>query len=110
MSNQTASIVPRRRRDDIPPPAPLDPYVLVFLRWLESRDRPPNVTTLARHAAAGLDWPLPFAEAIVVAARTRRLLTVVETNARGGYFIGLSNRANDWLERDARTAVSGHDS
>jgi hypothetical protein len=102
MSNQTASIVPRRRRDEIPPTAPLDPYVISLLRWIGSRNRPPSMTTLAKQAAAGLDWPLPFAEAIVVAARTRRFLAVVEMGSRGGYTVGLSKRGSDWLERIAR--------
>jgi hypothetical protein len=97
MSNQTASIVPRRPREAIPPSSPLDPYVTVLLHWIEDREQPPNMNTLAKLAAADLDWPLPFTEAIVVAARTRRLLAMIQATARGGFTVGLSQRGIDWL-------------
>ena len=101
MSSQSPPIVPRRRRDDVPPPAPLDPYVTTLLRWIESSDRRLNPNTLAKVASAELGWPLPFAEAVVTATRARRLLTLVQAKTRGGYAIGLSRRGQAWLERAA---------
>ena len=99
MANQSVSIVPRGRRDDIPPLAPLDPYVTSLLRWIDERDQRLNPNTLAKHAASALGWPLPFAEAIVTATRARRLTTLVQANTRGGFRIGLTRRGHDWLER-----------
>ena len=55
------------------------------------------MNTLAKQAAADLDLPLPFMEAIVVAARTRRLLAVIPATARGGFAVSLSQRGVDWL-------------
>jgi hypothetical protein len=101
MANQSMSIVPRGRRDDISRPAPLDPYVLSLLRWIDARDQRLNPNTLAKQAASALGWPLPFAEAIVTATRARRLLTLVQATSRGGYRIGLTRRGHAWLERSA---------
>jgi hypothetical protein len=106
MANQSVSIVPRGRRDDSSPPAPLDPYVISLLRWIESRDQRLNPNTLAKQAASALNWPLPFAEAIVTATRARRLLTLVQANTRGGYRIGLTRRGHAWLERSATSIQS----
>lgn len=101
MANDSTPIVPRGRRDDIAPPAPLDPYVMSLLRWIDRCDQRLNPNTLAKQAASALGWPLPFAEAIVTATRARRLLTLIQANARGGYRIGLTRRGQAWLERSA---------
>ena len=103
MANQSVPIVPRGRRDEVHPPAPLDPYVTAFLRWVETRENRPNPNRLAKQAASDLGWPLPFAEAIVTATRARRLLTLVAANARGGFRIGLTRRGHAWLERSLST-------
>jgi hypothetical protein len=100
MSNQKATIVPRKRRDEVPPPAPLDPYVILLLRWVASHEQRLNPNTLAKQASIALDWPLPFAEAIVTATRARRLLSMLEVTARGGYGIGLTSRGRAWLDHD----------
>ena len=106
MNDQPPAIVPRGRRDEIPPPAPLDPYVTTLLRWIWASDNRLNLKTLAKQAAAGLEWPLPFAEAVVTATRARRLLTLHQMNTRGGYAVGLSKRGRAWLERDPTEAAA----
>ena len=99
MSNSNASIVPRHRRDEVPPAAPLDPYVTELVRWIAERDKPVNPNTLAKQAAAAFNWPPPFAEAVLIATRARRLLTLVQTTSRGES-VGLSRRGRLWLEHD----------
>lgn len=107
MSNSNATIVPRRRRDEVPPSAPLDPYVTALIRWIAARDQRVNDNTLAKQAAAAFDWPLPFAETVLTATRARRLLTLQEVSSRGGYGVGLSKRGRQWLEQDnSRNAES----
>jgi hypothetical protein len=98
MSNMNATIVPRRRRDETPPVAPLDPFVTDVVRWIDAQDRRLDPNTIAKQAAAEFSWPQPFAEAVLTAVRARRLLTLVQVNNRGGYGVGLSNRGSQWLE------------
>jgi hypothetical protein len=96
MSDPSAS-PPRRQRNPVAPPAVLDPYVTDLLRWIEAQDNGVNPNTMARQAAANLDWPLPFAEAVVTAARGRRLLTLLDITVRGGDRAGLSGRGREWV-------------
>lgn len=107
MSNRTPPIVPRRRRDEAPPPAPLDPYVTQLIQWIASRDHRINPNSLAKQAASALDWPQPFADVIVTAARARRLLTLVQVSERGGYRVGLSSRGRAWLDRAGASQTPG---
>jgi hypothetical protein len=100
MNNENAAIVPRKRRDEVSPPAPLDSYVILLLRWVASHEQRLNPNTLAKQVSVALDWPLPFAEAIVTAARARRLLSLLQVNTRGGYGIDLTARGRTWLERE----------
>src|SRR5262245_47497986 len=99
MNDLPDTIVPRGRRDQIPPSAPLDPYVTELLQWIQSRDNRLNLNTIATQAAKDLGWPGPFAEAVVTATRARRLFTFYQVNARGGYGVGLSEGGRAWLER-----------
>jgi hypothetical protein len=99
MSNSNASIVPRHRRDEVPPSAPLDPYVTELVRWIAERDKPVNPNSLAKQAAAAFDWPPPFAEAVLIATRARRLLTLLQATSRGES-VGLSRRGRQWLEHE----------
>jgi hypothetical protein len=99
MSNVNATIVPRRRRDETPPAAPLDPYVTEVVRWIDAHEKRLSPNTLAKQAAVNFAWPPAFADAVITAVRARRLLTLVQANARGGYGVGLSTRGRQWLER-----------
>jgi hypothetical protein len=98
MSDSTAT-QPRRPRIDTAPPSVLDPFVTDLLRWIERQEKGVNPNTMAKQAAAAIGWPLPFAEAVVVAARGRRLLTMLDVTVRGGYRSGLSERGRAWLSR-----------
>lgn len=105
MNDRSTTIVPRRRRGEPAPAAPLDPYVTKLLRWIASHEQGVSFTALSRQASAAMDWPTPFAEAIVTAARSRRLLTLIQTTSRGSYRAGISKRGREWLERgDAERA------
>jgi hypothetical protein len=100
MNTLNATIVPRRRRDEMPPPAPLDPYVTQVIRWIAAREQRVNPNTLAKQVSTALEWPLPFTEVVLTATRGRHLLTLQEVTSRGGYGIGLSKRGREWLERE----------
>jgi hypothetical protein len=99
MEDSKTPIVPRWPRDEQAPAAPLDPFVTQLVNWLAAHDDGVSLTGLPKQAAIGLEWPLPFAEAVVTAARTRRLLTLVQTTSRGGYRARVSKRGREWLER-----------
>ncbi|MCC6791811.1 MAG: hypothetical protein IT336_09005 [Thermomicrobiales bacterium] len=101
MSHPNATIVPRRRRDETPPAAPLDPFVTDVIRWIDAHEKRLNPNTLVKQVATNFAWQAPFAEAVITAVRARRLLTLVPVNSRGGYGVGLSTRGQQWLEQSA---------
>ena len=105
MKDQQVATVPRIKRDEVPPSAPLDPYVSSLLRWIADQERGVNPNTIAKLSANALNWPLPFAEAVVTAARARRVLTLFQATSRGGYRATLSARGQEWLERSERDTV-----
>ena len=100
MNDHSATGIPRIKRDEIPPPAPLDPYVTTLLRWIAGQELGVNPNTIAKLSSAALNWPPPFAEAIVTAAHARRVLTLFQATSRGGYRTTLSTRGQDWLARN----------
>lgn len=97
MTDQLTTIVPRRRRDQEPPEAPLDPFVSQFVRWIDEQDSGVVLAGLSKRAAEALAWPLPFTDAILTATRSRRLLALVQSGSRGGYRVSLSRRGHEWL-------------
>ncbi len=109
MNDLQVATVPRIKRDEVPPPAPLDPYVTILLRWIADQERGVNPNTIAKLSANALNWPLPFAEAVVTAARARRVLTLFQATTRGGYRATLSTRGQEWLERSERDALHSTD-
>jgi hypothetical protein len=98
MNDGAHPIVPRATAENAVRPSPLDPYVRNLLTWINKHDRKLSPKTLAKQAAAALDWPLPFAEAIVTATRSRRLVTLAHVSARR-QTVTLTRRGREWLER-----------
>ena len=107
MNEQQIAIVPRRKRDESTPPAPLDPYVTELVRWIASQEAGVQSSTLARQVAAALNWPPPFAEAVLTAARGRRLLTQTQSSAGVGQRSMLSVRGRAWLNQADHKVASG---
>lgn len=99
--SEPVTTVPRLPRGESAPPSVLDPFVLSLLRWIGDQDKGVSPNTVAKQAAAALDWPQPFAEAIVTAARGRRMLTTLPITVRGGYRLGVSERGKSWLSGDS---------
>jgi hypothetical protein len=100
MSEPQSVVVPRRKRDEATPPAPLDPYVTALVRWVAGQDsRGIASAGLARQAAAALGWEVAFAEAVLTATRGRRLLTPFQTGTSGGVRFMLSVRGRTWVNQ-----------
>jgi hypothetical protein len=81
-----------------PPPSPLDPFLVTFLRWIE--ERPGGIAPAAQGPTVGiaLDWQPAFGEAIFVSARARGLIEPV--HGRGVATRNrwqLSARGRSWL-------------
>jgi hypothetical protein len=93
--------VPRRKRDEVSPPAPLDPYVTTLVRWIAAQEKGISSNSVVRQIVEALGWPPPFAEAVLSAAKGRRLLTQMQTSASGGVRSMLSVRGRAWLEQTA---------
>ncbi len=97
MNDQQAAVVPRRKRDEVTPPAPLDPYVTELVRWITTQEAGVQTSTLVKQVATAMDWPTPFAEAVLTAARGRRLLTQTQSSSSVGQRSMLSVRGRSWL-------------
>lgn len=96
MSDQQTAVVSRHKRDEATPPAPLDRYVTALVLWIASTGEGVVTSTLSRRAADACNWPRPFADAVIAAAKGRRLLGEVGP-ASGGRRSILSVRGRSWL-------------
>lgn len=76
--------------------SPLDPYVDRLVRWVAERPDGVPAVGLAASVARDLDWPAPFAEAILASVRARRLLRIHRAGARALRLVP-SPRAQRWL-------------
>ena len=89
------------RIDTRPIRPPLDPLVKHAARWLaESTDGVPAVG-LSGAIAREMEWPPPFADAILASVKARRILRVQRDNARS-LRLGLSRRGEMWLEQRSK--------
>lgn len=81
-------------------PAPLDPFVDEFLRWMA--DQPDGFTRPTDNPSLGasFDWPEPFVDVVFTCSRVRRLIEPATVPAgRGRVRWTLSQRGRVWLQR-----------
>ena len=89
------------RIDTRPIRSPLDPFVEQVARWIaESPDGVPAVG-LSGAIAREMEWPPPFADAILASVKARRILRVQRDSARS-LRLGLSRRGETWLEEQSK--------
>ena len=83
------------------PCAPMDPFVTQLVTWIAHQMKPNGLVlnSLSKQAAEALGWPRPFAEAVVTATRSRKLLTLEQPGSRSIYVAGLSERGMRWLKQ-----------
>jgi hypothetical protein len=77
--------------------SPLDPYVDRVVRWFAATKGGMPANGLAAAIAAQFDWPVPFAEAILVSVNGRRLLRPNRMSSRPSRLM-LSRRGLAWLD------------
>jgi hypothetical protein len=78
------------------PRSPLDPYVEQVVRWVGQTPSGVSSIGIGAAIAAAMDWPPPFAEAILASVRARKLLRVHRAGTRS-VRLGLSRRGEAWL-------------
>lgn len=89
--NPTDDRIERRLRR-----SPLDPYVERVARWIASSPDGVSSVGLSAAIAREMDWPPPFADAILTSVKARRILRVQRAGARS-LRLGLSSRGEAWL-------------
>jgi hypothetical protein len=77
--------------------SPLDPFVEQVLRWIAESPEGVPAVGLSAAVARELDWPPPFADAILASVKARRILRVQRGGTRS-LRLGLSRRGEAWLE------------
>jgi hypothetical protein len=75
----------------------LDPYVDRVVCWFAANKGGMPANGLAAAIAAQFDWPVPFAEAILVSVNGRRLLRPNQMSSRPARLM-LSRRGLAWLD------------
>jgi hypothetical protein len=82
--------------------SPLDPYVDRVVRWFAANKGGMPANGLAAAIAAQFDWPLAFAEAILVSVNGRRLLRPNQMSNRPSRLM-LSRRGLAWLDEQSES-------
>lgn len=82
--------------------SPLDSYVEQVLRLVEASASGVPTVGLPAAIAQELEWPVPFAEAVLASVKARRLLRVNRMGARS-IKLTLSQRGASWLDERARS-------
>ena len=80
--------------------APLDPFVVDFLRWLDAQPNGFASSADGANLAAALAWPEAFVEVVFTSTRVRRLIQPVKpggSHSRTRWTLSASGRA--WLQR-----------
>jgi hypothetical protein len=98
MNDSNRAVVPRRMRNEVSPPAPLDSYVTDVVKWIASQELGVPTNALVKLMAQSFDWPMPFAEAILAATRGRRLLSQSLHGTSLSQRSILSKRGHAWLD------------
>jgi hypothetical protein len=81
--------------------SPLDPYVERVAQWIASFPDGVSSAGLSAAIAREMEWPSPFADAILTSVKARRILRVQRAGARS-LRLGLSPRGEAWLEDQAK--------
>jgi hypothetical protein len=86
----------------------MDPFVTQLVMWIAQRMKPNRLvlSSLQKQAAEALDWPQPFAEAVVTATRARKLLNLEQPGSRSVYVAGLSERGKLWMKQHSGDLVA----
>ena len=91
--------VRRGRNERVSAASPLDPFLLVLLRFVADRPNGLSQHGAAATVAEAMDAPVPFVEALFASARSRGLATLQPGGGRGSKVVWrISPRGRAWLD------------